>query len=140
MKSLNILLYHNKLRVMVRREEHHRVVNDADHATKQAGLWGRRLSFETPALLIVLVSGSGVRSIQGVVAMTRLVMSCNKKPWSDYTFGAEMAYMATQYLNLCSSESEELRCRCYAVFLLTQFCVRECGYCRSRGFKKTSTV
>ena len=43
MKALNHLLYQNRLRLMVRREENHRVVNDGDHAAKQEGLWGQSL-------------------------------------------------------------------------------------------------
>ena len=40
MRGFNLMLYNLKLRMMVRREEHHRLVNDADHATKHESLWG----------------------------------------------------------------------------------------------------
>ena len=55
MKALNMLLYENRLRLMVRREEHHRVVNDSDHAAKQEGLWGHALSGTSGSQLTVSV-------------------------------------------------------------------------------------
>ena len=51
MKALNILLYKSRLRLMVRREEHHRVVNDSDHAVKRDGLWGSDLTVNLEALV-----------------------------------------------------------------------------------------
>ena len=43
MKGFHMLLYNVKVRMMLRREEHHRLVNDADCATRQESLWGRML-------------------------------------------------------------------------------------------------
>ena len=51
-------------------------------------------------------------------------MSCNKKPWSDYAFGSELAYLATMYLNNFDSESDELLCslwQCQLAFLRFTF-------------------
>ena len=44
-------------------------------------------------------------------------MSCNKRPWSDYTFGAELAYLATQYLDCFGPASAE--CLVVGTFSLT---------------------
>ena len=44
MKALHLLLYKVRLRMVVRREEHHRVVNDSDHGAKSEGLWGARFA------------------------------------------------------------------------------------------------
>ena len=39
-KAMNMLIYNVHLRILRKREEHHRVANDADDAAKQEGLWG----------------------------------------------------------------------------------------------------
>ncbi|CAK9021499.1 Hemicentin-1 [Durusdinium trenchii] len=83
-KWLHRMAYQAKLRMLLKRDEHHRLQNDSIAAPKQCQIWG-------------------------AVAATKLCMSVLKKPFDSYDAQQQLGTLALSYLEMHGPHSEEFQ-------------------------------